>query len=85
MNPHLTAEARETLVTQLMDARRAVAAARRSNDANAEDVAHEAVGMAKVALGERGPVWWEDGSPDYNRRMAPNTPYAEWYAALDKG
>lgn len=40
------------------------------------------VERAKRALGERGPVWWTDGAPDYNRRMAPNTPYAEWFAHL---
>jgi hypothetical protein len=37
---------------------------------------------AKQALGERGPVWWDDGSPDLNRHMAKNTPYADWYAKL---
>ena len=47
--------------------------------------ARAAVDAAKVALGERGPVWWTDGAPDYNRRMARNTPYAGWYAALDGG
>jgi hypothetical protein len=36
----------------------------------------------KPALGERGPVWWDDGSPDLNRHMAKNTFYAEWYAKL---
>jgi len=41
------------------------------------------VDAAKVALGERGPVWWTDGAPDLNRRMAVNTPYADWFAALD--
>ena len=41
-----------------------------------------AVDAAKHALGERGPVWWTDGAPDYNRRMAKNTPYADWYQPL---
>lgn len=40
------------------------------------------VDAAKVALGERGPVWWRDGAPDLNRRLARNTDYAEWFAAL---
>jgi hypothetical protein len=31
------------------------------------NAARALVGSAKVALGERGPVWWEDGSPDFNR------------------
>lgn len=36
----------------------------------------------KVALGERGPVWWNDGAPDFNRHLAANTLYAYWYAHL---
>jgi hypothetical protein len=36
-------------------------------------------------LGERGPVWWRDGAPDYNRKLAKNTPYALWFAGLDCG
>jgi hypothetical protein len=38
----------------------------------------------KQALGERGPVWWDDGSPDLNRHMAKNTLYADWYAKLTR-
>ncbi|MCW0422080.1 hypothetical protein NB713_000023 [Xanthomonas sacchari] len=34
---------------------------------------------AKVGLGERGPVWWTDGSKDFNRHLVRNTPYAEWF------
>ncbi len=81
-NPNLSLEAREALVAELMDARRSVAHARRSGDAAAEGVAHAAVEVAKVALGERGPPWWDDGAPDFNRRMAKNTCYADWYEAL---
>jgi hypothetical protein len=29
----------------------------------AEAAAHRAVDEVKRALGERGPVWWDDGSP----------------------
>lgn len=35
----------------------------------------------KRGLGERGPVRWIDGAPDYNRMLAKNTPYAEWAAS----
>lgn len=38
---------------------------------------------AKIALGERGPVWWHDGQPDFNRHMAKNTPYADWFAQIE--
>ncbi|MGE8058382.1 hypothetical protein [Pseudomonas sp. NPDC089547] len=46
--------------------------------------ARAAVDLAKVALGERGPVWWDDGSPDYNSHKAINTPYADWYHLIDE-
>ncbi len=81
-DPSLPAHEREKLVHELMAARRAVGMARRAADADAENSARAAVDRAKRALGERGPVWWSDGSEDYNRRMARNTPYAEWYAGL---
>lgn len=60
-----------------MDARRAVGAALRADDAVAERAARTQVHEAKVALGERGPVWWDDGAPDYNRHLVKNTPYAQ--------
>ena len=81
-NPQLGQEERQVLVGQLMDARRAVGQAKRAGDGEAERRARAAVDAAKRALGERGPVWWTDGAPDYNRRMVANTPYAIWYAAL---
>ena len=34
-------------------------------------------------LGERGPVWWTDGAPDYHRVLVRNSPYAGWHAALE--
>jgi hypothetical protein len=45
-------------------------------------VAHRVVDEVKRALGERGPAWWGDSAPDFNRNMAQNTPYADWYASL---
>ncbi|HEV2080896.1 MAG TPA: hypothetical protein VGR32_00440 [Brevundimonas sp.] len=65
-----------------MAARSAVGRARRAGDRKKLAEAGRAVDDAKVALGERGPVWWDDGAPDHNRRMARNTPYSAWYAAL---
>ncbi|MCC2974513.1 hypothetical protein [Massilia sp. IC2-476] len=81
-NPGLAPARRQELVQQLMDARRQVGRAKRAGDAAGERDARAAVDAAKQALGERGPVWWTDGAPDYNRRMVKNTPYAAWYAAL---
>lgn len=81
-NPALPEAERQRLVSELMTARRGVAAARRAGDAAAEARAHDAVDAAKVALGERGPVWWCDGAPDLNRHMARTTAYAAWFADL---
>jgi hypothetical protein len=84
-NPALSGAERERLVGALMAARRAVATARRAGDAAGLAAARAAVDAAKRGLGERGPVWWTDGAPDYNRRMARNTPYAAWYAGAGDG
>jgi hypothetical protein len=77
-NPALTEDERQRLVRDLM-------AARRAEDADAEAQAHGAVDAAKVALGERGAVWWDDGAPDLNRHMARTTEYAEWFGKLEEG
>lgn len=84
-DPSLDAIVRQGLVGELMAARRAVASARRRNDRDEEAAAHAAVDRVKTALGERGPVWWDDGAPDWNRHMARNTPYADWFAASPLG
>jgi hypothetical protein len=78
-NPALTDHARQHLVNQLMDARRTIARARRAKDGDTEQRARAQVDQAKIALGERGPVWWSDGAPDFNRHKIDNTPYADWY------
>ena len=83
-DPSLESGERERLVAELMDARRAKKAAIRANDSGARVAASERVDRAKVALGERGSVWWTDDSPDYNRHLAKNTPYAAWFASLDR-
>ncbi len=76
-NPALPEDRRQALVNDLMDARRAVGAAKRAGDADAEKTARAKVHAAKVGLGERGPVWWDDGAPDYTRHRIENTPYAD--------
>ncbi|WP_375382446.1 hypothetical protein [uncultured Sphingomonas sp.] len=82
VDPALSPDRRAALVGDLMDARRSVGQAKRDGDPVAENAARAAVQAAKVALGERGPPWWDDGSPDVNRRMAKNTRCADWYEAL---
>jgi hypothetical protein len=82
-DPSLPEARRAELVRALMDARRDVGKGMRRGEDVAE--ARRRVDAAKVALGERGPVWWDDGAPDLNRRMAANTPYADWFARLGEG
>ena len=81
-NPDLDETERVDLVGRLMAARRSVRDAKKRADREAEAAAHMAVDEVKRALGERGPAWWDDGGPDFNRHMAKNTPYADWYAGL---
>jgi len=82
-DPALDAGTRTRLTRELMSARRAKQTAMRQHDMPAREAARLRVDAAKHALGERGAVWWTDGSPDYNRHMARNTPYAAWFTALD--
>jgi hypothetical protein len=81
-NPALADGERQRLTIELMHARSAVGRALRTGDTLAERDARARVDAAKIALGERGPVWWHGGAPDYNRRLARNTPYREWWATL---
>ncbi len=81
-NPALPEEERSAFVRVLMDARRDIARARRDGDPDAVQDARRRVQAAKEGLGERGAVWWTDGSPDYNRRLARNTPYRDWYTSI---
>lgn len=84
-NPALSDNKRQRLTNELMDARRAVGAAKRADDADGETAARTAVDAAKRALGERGDPWWTDGAPDVNRHAPKNTPYAAWWASLPPG
>jgi hypothetical protein len=81
-NPALAENMRHRFVSELMTARREIGSALSRSDPDAERAAREAVDAAKRALGERGPVWWDDEAPDYNRHMVRNTPYAGWFADL---
>jgi hypothetical protein len=81
-NPGLEAGVRSDLVKALMEARREVGAALRATDAARLAQARSAVDTAKIALGERGPVWWTDGARDFNRCLVKNSPYASWYQQL---
>lgn len=84
-DPSLPDADRQRHVDDLMRARSAVGRALRAGDADALADARRAVDAAKTALGERGAPWWRDGAPDYNRRLARNTPYRDWFEGLSEG
>src|SRR5262245_11915232 len=77
-NPHLPEETRTRWVRELMKARREVKESKRAKDAKRLAAARVSVNAAKIALGERGPVWWDDGI-EFDRHLVKNTPYADWY------
>ncbi|MES1930589.1 hypothetical protein SADO_15104 [Salinisphaera dokdonensis CL-ES53] len=79
-DPLLSEGERARLVKQLMAARRAV---KHAEDEAQEKAARAGVHEAKIALGERGPVWWSDGAPDETRKKPENSAYADWWQALD--
>lgn len=81
-NPHLPEAERKAYVQDLMAARRAVKSAKAADSDERLTAARKAVNDAKIALGERGPVWWQDGAKDYNRYLVKNTPYHEWFQQL---
>ncbi len=81
-DPALPPAERSRLTHELMAARRAKGVAMRAGDAVGREAARARIDAAKVALGERGVTWWTDGSPDLNRRMAADTPYAAWWSKV---
>jgi hypothetical protein len=81
-NPALEPEVKDKLTRRLMRARRAVLEGLRTNDQALVREARRRIGQLKVALGERGAPWWDDGAPDYNKKLVGKTPYADWYSRI---
>ena len=82
-NPTLPAEAKVKHMRELLNGRRALKAAKTSGDEVAISAARKRVARAQVGLGERGPAWWKDGSPDFNRTQVKHSPYADWFALVE--
>ncbi len=83
-NPHLPEDTRQRLTAELMRARRQKGVAMRAHNRAEVEAAKTAIDAAKRKLGERGDAWWHDGAPDWNRHLAKNTPYAEWFHEVDE-
>jgi hypothetical protein len=69
-DPAIPEKLRSELVHELMDARRAVLAAKRADSAQDEKAARARVQDAKVALGERGHPYWEAPNVAAQRKRA---------------
>jgi hypothetical protein len=82
-NPTLASEAKIRHLRELLNGRRALNAAKAAGDEEAITAARRMIAGAQVGLGERGNVWWKDGAPDFNRTLARNSPYAEWFARVE--
>ena len=78
-NPNLSESERQTLVDDLMAARRAIRIYH--DDPSALAKARADVHWAKCGLGERGPPWWSDETADVNRTLVKNSSYREWWQA----
>ena len=84
-NPSLSPARRSQLQKELMAARRQCRKANLATKTVAQVRAiRDQVDAAKVALGERGPVWWNDGDSvgDLNRHSVNKSPYKDWFAGL---
>lgn len=79
-DPRLSDSERRAAIKALMQARRAIAQAEGEEDMRA---ARARVNAAKHRLGERGPVWWDDGAPDEGGMAPKNSSYADWWAGLN--
>jgi len=73
-DPLLPEEVAARLRAELMAARRAVGAALRAGDADAERAARDRVHRAKTALGERGQPWWEQHDAERRVRWEAGAP-----------
>ena len=76
-DPGLPPDVSAVLRRELMGARRAVGAALRAGDPDAERRARDRVQRAKVALGERGTPWWEQSDDERRARWEADVPRPE--------
>ncbi|MFB6635584.1 hypothetical protein ACFCWY_37405 [Streptomyces sp. NPDC056362] len=76
-DPDVPEDIAARLRSHLMSARRAVGAALRAQDPEAERAARHRVHTAKLALGERGTPWWDQSGTERRTR------WSEGLAALD--
>lgn len=77
-NPALPEDVKRVLMSNLGRARARIKAVR--DDPDQLKLTRAAVHAAKVALGERGPVWWDDQEQDQTGKAPQNSTYRDWWA-----
>jgi len=84
-DPSLSTQDKVRYLRDLLNARRALKAAKSAGGEDAIAAARKRVAQARAGLGERGKVWWTDGAPDYHRMQVRLSPYADWFARVESG
>ena len=80
-DPRLEDSERRAAIKAMMQARRDIGLAATEAETKA---ARTCIDAAKIRLGEKGPVWWDDGAPDESGLAPESSSYAEWWAGLGK-
>ena len=84
-NPDLPNDRIDELLIVLFNSRRDLRRARQREGTEPPELVG-AIEAARLALGQSGPVWWDDGAPDLDGAPVLSTCYAEWYkSAVKKG
>ena len=78
-DPRLEDGERRAAIKAMMQARRDNG--RASTEAETQ-AARARIDAAKIRLGEKGPVWWDDGAPDESGLAPERSSYAGWWAGL---
>lgn len=76
-NPNLSEHERQALVKELMTLRRRIRDTK--NEPEAQRKARYELNEVKIKLGERGPVWWDDGVPDLTHHKVKGSIYEKWF------
>lgn len=78
-DPRLNDSERRAAIKAMMQARRDIGQA---TTASETQDARARIDAAKTRLGEKGPVWWDDGAPDESGLLPESSSYAGWWAGL---
>ena len=82
-NPNLPNDRIDDLLVVLFNSRCDLRRARQCDGTEPLELV-DAIEAARRALGQSGPVWWDDGAPDLDGVPVLSTCYAEWFKSMLK-